>query len=304
MEYPIKPMEPMRGVEIYDDPDTIYQVKWDGVRCLAYQTADSIRLFNRKLHERTQQFPEMVQDLDDLPQGTVLDGEVVVMGSEGRPNFFHSLKRDLVRKTYKIPMLMQTYPVDYMIFDILYHRGESVMERPLTERMALLHEVVRENGRLHLVDSVIEQGSALFQAVEAEGLEGVVAKRKDSPYLIGQKTPLWKKIKAWREVDTLIGGYIVREGQLRSLLVGIPEDSGLRCVGGVASGLTEEMRSFLMQHFNKHQLSAPPFINPPRESCHWVKPILGVRVRYLEWSNHGSLRNPSIVDFYTSEAIT
>ena len=304
MEYPIKPMEPMRCDAIFDELNTLYQVKWDGVRCLTYQTKDGLRLFNRKLNERTQQFPEIKQDLEALPEGTVLDGEVVVMGDEGRPNFFHSLKRDLVRKTHKIPMLMQSYPVNYMVFDILHHKGESVMDWPLYARLELLRDALDWHGCLNRVDAVEGRGTALFRAVEAEGLEGVVAKWKESPYLAGQKSPLWKKIKAWREVDTLIGGYVIREGQLRSLVVGIADGEGLRCVGSVSSGLTEAMHAYLIEFFQKQAEDAPPFINPPKEACHWVTPKLGVRVRYLEWSNHGSLRNPSIVDFYPTEAMT
>jgi len=134
--------------------------------------------------------------------------------------------------------------------------------------------------------------------VGAEGLEGIVAKRRDSPYLVGKKTMLWQKIKHWREITVWAGGYLSDEaGRIRSLLIGTTEEGGLRCVGSAASGVTQRQWRLLQDCFNK--TAGPcPFVNPPRvPGARWVKPLISLRVRFLEYSPNGSLRNPSVVAF-------
>ena len=293
---PIKPMEPVMYDTPFDNDEYLFQVKWDGVHVLAYIYDNEVKLFNRKQKERTTQFPEIVQALSRLPFGTVLDGEVICLNEEGKPDFFRVLKRDQTRLNNKIQILKKTHPVHYMIFDILYFKGESLIEQPLNKRLMLLKEKVQNSEVIHIVGSVENNGIALFDAVSKEGMEGIVAKKKSSPYIVGTKSPLWKKIKAWREIDTIVGGWQEKEGELRSLLVGIQQDEGLLYVGSVASGLTSEQRRILREYFLSTS-DNNTFINPPNKvDYNYVKPTIGVKVRYLEWSNDNKLRNPSVIN--------
>ena len=295
---PIVPMEPVMHDAPFDSNDYLYQVKWDGVHVLAYISDDNIQLFNRKKNERTNQFPEIVYELNDIPSGTILDGEVICLNDEGKPDFFRVLKRDQTRNDSKINALTMTHPVHYMIFDMLYYKGESLISQPLSQRLKLLQENIQSSHTLQIVDSVMHNGIALFDTVDKEDMEGIVAKKIDSPYIMGTKSPLWKKIKAWREIDTIVGGWQERDGELRSLLVGIQQDEGLLYVGSVSSGLTFEQRKILKDYFLSTQ-DNNTFINPPSKSNYnynWVEPTIGVKVRYLEWSNDNKLRSPSVID--------
>lgn len=291
-------MEPVLCKQPFDSKKHLFQVKWDGVHVLAYVNKKGILLYNRKQNERTMQFREIVKALDYLPSGTVLDGEVVCLNKAGKPDFFLVLKRDQTKLLNKIKILMNTHPVHYMVFDIIYLNGESLIKLPLYERLKILKKTIQKSNIVHVVDSIKNEGKALFKTVRKEGMEGIVAKVIESPYIIGQKSELWKKIKAWRKIDTIIGGWTQSEGQLRSLLVGINQEEGLLYVGRVASGLTSKQRTLLRQYFlaNDNDIETP-FINPPSKAkYHWVKPSIGVTIRYIEWSNDNKMRSPTIID--------
>ena len=297
--WPVNPMEPVTVQSAFDSSDFLFQVKWDGIRCLAYRFANGdIRLFNRRLNERTRQYPDIIGALHFLPPGTVTDGEVVALGPDGKPSFPLVLQRDLVKSPQKIKKLSRPLPVFYMVFDILWLEGEPLLSLSLVERLERLRSLNIPADGVQVVDSVEKSGTALFEAVKAEGLDGIVAKQKDSPYLVGQKTPLWQKIKHWRELTVWVGGYLKDEaGRIRSLLIGIREESGLRYVGGVASGVTQKQWGML-QAFCKSAAAPCPFSNPPKDSAaRWVRPGLSLHVRFSEYSPNGRLRNPSVIEF-------
>lgn len=298
-DWPVKPMEPVRVPQAFDASDFLFQIKWDGVRCLAYRgTGAGIRLFNRRLNERTLQYPDLVGALSFLPPGTVTDGEIVALGADGKPSFPLVLQRDLLKSPIKIKMQSERLPVLYMVFDVLWLDGTLLLEKPLYKRLEILKETFEPGDILHVADAVEQNGRALFAAVAAEGMEGIVAKQTDSPYLPGRKTPLWQKIKCWRELEVLVGGYLQDEaGRLRSLLVGVGEDAGLRYVGSVASGITQKQRRAL--HNACRDSAVPcPFINPPQDAAaRWADPGISLRVRFLEFSPNGSMRNPSLIRF-------
>ena len=295
MQWPLKPMEPTVAKEAFDSEDTLFQLKWDGVRILAYKYADGhIRLFNRRLNERTAQYPEIIAALESLPSGTVLDGEVVALGANGKPDFPRVLRRDLVRSPSKIKIAAAHVSVAYMVFDVLWLSGEAVHTRPLLQRLGLLASLPLPTGPVHLVESVPAAGKALFEAVKAEGLEGIVAKRIGSAYRIGKKTDDWQKIKCLRSIDTVAGGYIAEDGRFKSLLLGVPCEDGLRFVGAAGSGLSQKQRQTLSDLFSKSD-GACPFVNPPNiKGAHWVEPRVAVRVRFLEYTPDGVMRAPAI----------
>ncbi len=292
--WPVKPMELVIYDEPYDSADTIFQVKWDGVRCLAYAFPDGIRLFNRKLNARTAQYPELVQCLSFLPKGTVLDGEIIALGADAKPSFPRVLRRDLARSPLKAKIQPAAVPVSYMVFDILWLDEKPLYTLPLAERLDVLNTLPLK-APVRKVDSVTGHGTALFEAVQAEALEGIVAKKANSPYLFGERSPLWQKIKCLREVDGVIGGYIPKEDGVRSLLVGIREEHSLWYIGKAASGVTQEKWRQLKPQLLR--IPGPcPFANPPVDrDAIWVQPVLPIRVRFLEYTQDGVMRAPAVV---------
>lgn len=187
-DWPVAPMEPVRRAEPFDDQNTLFQVKWDGVRALAYAyPGGGVRLFNRRLRERTAQYPELCAALSGLPAGTVLDGEIIAPDADGKPDFPRVLRRDLVASPAKIKRAADAVPVRYMAFDLLWLDGQTLCPLPLTERFAALDALTLDSALVHRVESVPQAGRALFAAVQAEGLEGVVAKKN------GQHVRHWQK---------------------------------------------------------------------------------------------------------------
>ena len=297
MDWPVRPMEPVSIESAFDNADYLFQLKWDGVRILSYVYPNGeIRLFNRHLNERSAQYPELRQALEGLGRGTVLDGEVVTLDSAGKPDFHRVLRRDLVLSPVKIKALINSIPVHYMVFDVLWLNGEKCCSLPLVKRMEIL-DGISFKERIHKIESIPEHGKALFNAVKSEGLEGIIAKKADSVYRIGEKTESWQKIKCFRQLKAIVGGYLQQDHQIRSLLVGIPQEEGIRFTGSVASGVKQKQWDLLKDFFSN--IPGPcPFINPPTmPDAHWVQPVLKVQVRFLEYSSYGYMRASSIIGF-------
>lgn len=292
--WPIKPMELVIRNEPYDSEDTIFQVKWDGVRCLAYVCPEGVHLFNRKLNARDTQYPELISKLSVLPANTVLDGEIIVLGPDGKPSFPRVLSRDLARSPTKINWLVKAVPIHYMVFDVLWLGGKPLHALPLIVRIHALEKLhLPEPARR--VDSIVDQGKALFNAAKAEDLEGIVAKRMNSPYRFGERSPSWEKIKCLREVDGLIGGYIPKLDGMRTVLIGIRDDEALLYIGKASSGPTHKEWSRLKTQLSEIPASCPFANKPPEPDAVWVQPILPIRVRFMEYTGEGLMRAPAII---------
>lgn len=290
-DWPVIPMEMATLPASYDSADTLFQVKWDGVRCLAYAEPGEVRLFNRKRNPRTLQYPELVAALSTLPEGTVLDGEVIALGPDGKPGFPLVLRRDLARSAQKLRAAISAIPVSYMVFDVLWHAGKPLLERPLRERLDVLAQLPLAPP-ISRVDTVPEQGKALFAAVEAEGLEGIVAKRADSLYLPGQRTPLWQKIKCRREIKAVVGGYVPKPDGVRCVLIGIWEEGELLYVGKAGTGLTMAQWSELAKRLRAIPGPCPFAHRPPEPGAVFVRPVIPATVRFLEYTQDGVMRAP------------
>ena len=301
---PIKPMEPVLYHEPFDDPAYVYQVKWDGVRSLAYANG-TLRLINRHLNDRTDQYPEIVEALAGLPEGTILDGEMVALGDNGKPDFYRVMKREMAKAPGKIADLRRRVPAFYMVFDVIAWGGEDYTGRALTERQQRLGELP-ESAHVGVVESVPERGRALWALVEAQDLEGIVAKRADSPYLIGVKSELWKKIKVWRSMEGLVGGWSEETGRVRSLALGIREEEGLLYIGNVGTGFTEAQWKAIGDYLKTANGpdAACPFTNRPKDkTLRWARPELTVTVRYREIGSDGRLRHPVAAGISTDKEI-
>jgi ATP-dependent DNA ligase len=188
----VPPMLAKPGVP-FDSPEHLFEIKWDGTRVLAFVDSNGYRLVNRHRADVTERYPEL-GFLDRLPTGTILDGEVVVL-RQGKPDFGLLLSRNQARASLKIQSLARTIPATYIVFDLLYHRFESLLALPLRARRQRLETVVRAcaNGGFVFSEGIVGPGRAFFEAVCRKGLEGVVAKRLDGRYRPGRRA--WIKIK-------------------------------------------------------------------------------------------------------------
>ncbi len=188
----VPPMLAKRGTP-FDSSQHLFEIKWDGTRVLAFVESHGYRLVNRHRADVTERYPEL-GFLNNLPAGIVLDGEVVVL-RQGKPDFSLLLSRNQARASLKIQSLARTIPATYIVFDLLYHRFESLLVLPLWARQQRLETLVRAcaDSRLVFSEGIVGQGRAYFEAVCRKGLEGVVAKRLDGRYRPGRRA--WIKIK-------------------------------------------------------------------------------------------------------------
>ncbi|RUM87327.1 MAG: hypothetical protein DSZ24_06410 [Thermodesulfatator sp.] len=292
----IKPMLAKLS-EPFDSPRFLYEIKWDGTRALFFMEKGKLRIQNRRLRDITYRYPEF----GDLPllfpkTGLVLDGEIVVL-SGGKPSFRLLQEREHVVSRIKIEALSRRLPATYMVFDLLYLEGRPVMERPLEERRKLLREILPESP--YLVESryVLEKGRAFFEKVVAEGLEGVMAKALESPYLPGKRVDFWLKFKPRKRCACLIVGYLLRpDGTLKSLLVAEPTPEGLIYRGKAASGLSLQEASDLLSRLRALERPAPPSLKGRRfpKGVHWVSPHLSCQVSFQELTSEGCFRAPVV----------
>lgn len=288
----MKIYEPMLAVEgtAFDSADHVFELKWDGYRILAHGTKQGVRLFSRHSKELTEEFPEIPPSLDLLPyEDFVLDGEMVVLDEEGKPDFSQLKSRGK----------RLTLPATYVIFDLLYLDGKDYCNQPWSSRRLILEEIInplltRESGRLLLSRYIREKGVEFFQLVHTQGLEGIMAKKTQSLYLPGMRTNDWIKIKNAQQAHFVIGGYLPKAQGLKSLCLGLFQGDELVYVGNVGSGLSDQIIQALLTGFKQIEVSSSPFQAIPRaiSTSIWVRPILVAVISYLELTNGGYLRHP------------
>lgn len=274
-----------------------FEVKWDGMRILARTTEKGLRLTSRTGADATSRFPE-VAATTGLPPDTVLDGEIVAFDEQGRPSFAR-----LAPRIQGAPRGPGERPVTYVVFDLLRLRGVDLVGRPYDERRALLRESVVPSAHV-LVPDAFDDGEALLASTAAQGLEGVVAKRRSSPYRPGVRSPDWVKVAHRRTHSFVIGGWKrgVESGRpLASVLVGTPTaDDGLRYDGAVGSGFTEKVSTALLAVLADTVRPTSPFEpsdavpDALRDGITWVEPLLVIDVEHLGRGGQGLLRAPSV----------
>lgn len=275
----------------FDSPDHVFEVKWDGVRAITYVERGTLRMHGRRRRDLAGRYPELAF-LAGLPDGTVLDGELVVRLPDGRSDFRAVLARENAAPA-RVAAAARAQRVDYVVFDLLYDRHRSLLAEPLATRRTRLAERVAAAADDHLVfsDGIVGHGKDLFAAVAASGIEGIVAKRLDAPYRPGERSDAWQKIKRVQVVLCLVLGYEVDEaGDFRSLIIATDFDGTLQCVGKVGSGIDETARRALRRLLAAHPAAAP--LIPTDFDGQWVAPGLYCRVSFLERTASGSLRAP------------
>ncbi|HET6380177.1 MAG TPA: DNA ligase D [candidate division Zixibacteria bacterium] len=291
----------------FDHPDWLFEVKWDGYRVQAVVRDGKARIWTRKRVDAATYFPDLAGQADWIAaRQAIVDGEVVALDPEGRPNF--SLLQDrtglkgLEAATGRsLPdgkrlsrQEREAIPLAYMVFDLLYLDGRSLLEAPLIERKRMLQHVLRPHSMVRYASHIEEHGEAFTAAAAERGLEGVVAKRRTSTYQPGKRSREWLKIKLRREQEVVVVGWLPGQGthrDLGSLIVAVNEDGRLRHVGQVGSGIDGRMRRELLAAFEPIRRDDPPLARPPRlPRARWVEPRIVIRTEFSEWTSDGLLR--------------
>jgi bifunctional non-homologous end joining protein LigD len=285
----------------FSNPDWLFEIKWDGERALALIRDGEVELRARSGRDITPEYPE----LKELPKGlnarkAILDGEIVVLDEAGRSNFMRIQQRFGVQNPSR--QLQQTVPVTYYAFDLLYYDGYDLRNVALESRKNLLRSLLTPSERVRFSDHQIEKGIELYEVARQQGLEGIIAKRRDSPYP-GKRSSLWVKLKIVQDMDVVIGGWTAprrsRE-HFGALLMGLYDASGnLEYIGSVGTGFTQDLLDSTFRQLKALEVANCPFRITPKvkEAVHWVKPQLVARVKFGQWTHDKRLRAPVFLGF-------
>lgn len=292
----IEPMLCQTADAAFSSPDWIFELKYDGFRLLSHGGAGQAKLRYRSGQDATARYPELTSAIRALPvPDLVLDGEIVILDGEGKPDFHRMGARAQVHRTSEIARAALWTPVTYIVFDLLGAGGFDLRGLPLLVRKAFLKDLIPEVGPLRYGDHIPEHGEAMLQQVVARGLEGVVAKKADSLYK-GKRSGDWLKLKADPEADFAVCGYTPPKGSrlgLGSLHLCVRVDDRWVWAGKVGSGLPDKLLATLTKELSAKPRWTPPFPRPEGEGdAIWVEPELVVQVRYREWRPDSSLRFP------------
>jgi bifunctional non-homologous end joining protein LigD len=279
-----------------------FEVKWDGVRAIAYAKPGRLRLESRNLREITDSYPEIRAILRNLGmREAVLDGEIVSFDDDGRPSFERLQRRMHVTSPSAVKRLQGSTPVVYAIFDLLYLDGHSLLELPYTERRERLESLALYGPawRVPQAQGGRNAGERLLEWTRAQNLEGIVSKRLDSRYEPGRRGGAWVKLKHTHRQELVIGGWIPGEGRradrIGALLMGIPDSDGLRYVGRVGTGFTERTLIELAAALAPLQRPDSPFEPGPKfpKDASFVEPKLVAEIEFREWTGERIMRAPS-----------
>ncbi|MCW2495765.1 non-homologous end-joining DNA ligase [Jatrophihabitans sp.] len=293
--------------ELPEDSDAwAFEMKWDGVRALARIEGGRISLTSRNDHDLTVSYPEL-RALGETVGSTqlLLDGEITSFDGAGRPSFARLQKRMHVSSAVQARELAAAEPVVYLVFDVLHHDGRSLIGEPYSARRALLDELGLNGPTWQTPPAFDGSGAAAFGVSQAQGLEGVVAKRRGATYQPGRRSADWIKVKNIRAQEVVIGGWRPgagrREGSIGSLLVGLPTADGLAYAGKVGTGFTDEALDELGRQLKRLGRTTSPFSQSPgagvprgeAKDVHWVTPKIVGEVAFTEWTRDGRLRHPA-----------
>jgi bifunctional non-homologous end joining protein LigD len=276
-----------------------FEVKWDGVRAIAYSEPGRLRLEARSGNDITKRYPELYRLNRALSShSAILDGEVVAFDDQGRPSFERLQSRMHLASDSAVRRRMRDIPATYVIFDVLYLDGHSTMTLSYEERRRLLEQLELEGPAWRTPSYHRGEGSALLEATKQHGIEGVVAKKLDCPYQPGVRASHWIKVKNVHTQDVVIGGWTLGEGgrsaSLGSLAVGVMQGDQLVYAGKVGTGFTEQSLALVKRELEPLRTNTSPFSGrqPPKGTI-FVEPRLVAHVEFREWTKSGTLRAPS-----------
>jgi bifunctional non-homologous end joining protein LigD len=299
-----EPMKALLQAELPKGRDWLFEVKLDGIRAIGIKNGRPVRIFSRRPRELTRDYPEIVEALRKLPaEKLVVDGEIVALDEKGRSSF--QLLQNLKRSSASRP------PVLFYLFDLLNLNGHDLESLPLMKRKAALETLLQDSqDPLRFAASLEADPGKIWKQVKRLGLEGLIAKRRDSEYEPGRRSGAWLKIKAQNEQEFVIGGYTSPQGSRKyfgSVLVGYYKGRDLLFAGKVGTGFDSKSLRFLYELFQKHKTSVCPFTSlltkrggysspaiatAEMKRTVWLKPELVCQVKFLEWTHAGILRQP------------
>jgi len=294
----LEPMLARTGDLPKDDERWAYEIKWDGVRAIGYVDGGRVRLQARSGRDITARYPELRSLGRALgSHQAIIDGEVVAFDADGRPSFQKLQGRMHLTSEHTVRRLSESDPVSYIVFDLLWLDGHSLVELEYVERRERLLALGVQGERWLTPAHHVGDGAAMLEASRAQGLEGIIAKRLDCPYTPGRRSHGWVKVKNVLETDVVVGGWLPGEGrrasQFGALVVGIHKDGALTYAGRVGTGFDERELDRLGGMLAEREIDASPFEGrqPPRET-RFVDPVLVARVGYGEMTQAGTLRHP------------
>lgn len=280
----IRPMLIAEMQEPFDSDKYIYEIKWDGIRSVSYLDTDNTDIRNKRDIRTIQHYPELENIHLQVNEKCILDGEIAVI-KDGLQDFYEVQRRSILSDPLKIQLSAKMNPVTYIAFDVIYYKNKLVTDLPLMERKKLLDSLVTDNERICKSQYIEQNGIALFDAAKSQGLEGIVAKRKESLYLFGKESKNWIKCKVMKSEDFVLCGYFVRENNMTSYILGQYQGSRLIYKGHVSLGASLKK----LNQYPYEIITKSPFKNPPPEDegATWIKPELVCEVEYMPTSKDG-----------------
>jgi len=286
----IKPMLISEMTEPFNDPDWIYELKLDGIRCIAYLGEDT-ELRNKRNDRLLFKVPELANIHHQAKERCILDGELVIL-KNGVPDFFELQKRALTTNQFKIQLSSEKFPASFVAYDILYRKDTQLTDLPLLERKKFLADVVIEHPKLAISRFIPEKGIELFAVAKHQGLEGVVAKKNNSKYYLDKRTRDWIKFKFLADQDFVVCGYIIKEKGITSIILGQYNGEELIYQGHVTFGVKYgDLKK-------QETMSSSPFLTTPpgNDNAVWLKLLLVCVVQYMP-NEKGTLRQPVFKGF-------
>ncbi len=294
---PIEPMLAELGHAVPKTSDYGFEVKWDGIRALIAVDEGTVRIHSRNHMDITAQFPELSAPESFRVSGALFDGEIVCLDEAGKPIFKNVINRMQQKGENPIGRAKIKFPAICYLFDLLYLDGRSVIHEPLERRRSWLADVVKKDSA-YRVSEMVDEGNELFEAAKQLGLEGIMAKRKNSPYLPGKRSDHWLKVKTRQTMDVVIIGYTQgkgdRETTFGALHIADKAKTGLRYLGKVGTGFDDK----LLKSIHAQLLDVPTIKKPIQEKpldekvTTWIEPKLVCEVQYASFTKDGMLREP------------
>lgn len=290
MPHCIKPMLSTLVDDSFDRKGWFFELKLDGYRCISEIKKNEIEMYSRNFLSFKSKFKavyQSLQELSELQDILILDGEVVALDDAGKPSF--QLLQDYEHHQERLV---------YYVFDLLFLNGYDLRELPLKERKRILKAILpKDSGLIRYCDHVEEKGTQFFKAIVDQGLEGMMAKDGESPYLSGKRTSRWLKIKAQKQQEAIICGFTQPRGsrkKIGALILGVYENDELRYIGHTGTGMSDHDLNDLYQRLQLLKISKYPFAKAPKtnEKPTWVKPKLVCEIRFTEWTQDGHARHP------------
>ena len=285
-------IHPMLAISIekpFDNPEYLFEIKWDGYRAVSFIKDGSVRLVSRNQNDLTGQYPELHQ----LPKfvkaiTAILDGEVVALDEQGRASFSLMQQRTGIREHGRRVGGRGDIPVLYYVFDLIYIDGYDLRRVSLEERKQVLSQILTSTGPVRYSDH-FDQGTKLFEAAKQQGIEGIVAKRRGSCYE-ERRSREWLKIKITQTLDCVIGGYTDPEGSRQyfgSIVLGLYDKKGnLIHVGQAGTGFTQSTLKQIFSLLKDRETNRNPFHgNVDARKVHWIKPELVAEIKFTEWTH-------------------